>query len=349
MSKSKKIKVGISCGDVNGIGMEIILKTFADSRVMDHCTPVIYAPKSVFNYYLKIEGIDLGGVRFSNSADKLDLNKINVIDLWDQKIDLNPGESTRVAGKLAYESLKHVTEDLAATKVDVLVTAPINKKNMQSEDFKFPGHTEFLANYANEENPVMILANEGLRVALVTGHIPLEQVSKQLKTLLITKKLDVLNRSLQQDFGIHSPRIAVLGVNPHNGDEGLMGDQEKTVIEPAIAKAQSDGILAFGPYPADGLFGSPALHKFDAVLAMYHDQGLTPFKALAFDKGVNFTAGLPIVRTSPDHGVAYDIAAQNKASEESFRQALFMAIDIYKRRAEHRELTQNKLETQSAK
>ncbi len=348
MSRGKKIRVGISCGDFNGIGMEIVLKTFSDARIMDHCVPVIYASKQVFEYYNEHSGLDKGSVRFIQDTNRLDMKKINVMSCWKEKVKITPGESTSEAGACAFKSLKMAAEDIASTKVDVMVTAPINKHNMQSEEFNFPGHTEFLADYANEENPLMILVNDALRVALVTGHIPVSKVTEALSVKKIAQKLQVLNKSLQQDFGISRPRIAVLGLNPHNGDKGLMGDEEAQIIGPAIASAQKEGILAFGPFPADGFFGSSSVQKFDAVLAMYHDQGLAPFKALAFENGVNFTAGLPIVRTSPDHGVAYDIAGTGQASEASFRQAVFAACDIYRSRAESRELNANSLKQATA-
>jgi len=235
-------------------------------------------------------------------------------------------------------------EDLASNKVDVLVTAPIDKNVIQSAEFDFKGHTEFLAHYANEDNPLMILASESLRVALVSGHIALREVAASITTEKIFNKLEIFNKALQQDFSVNRPKIAVLGLNPHNGDNGLMGDEESTIISPAISKAQESGILAFGPYPSDGFFGSELRNKFDGVLAMYHDQGLAPFKALAFDRGVNFTAGLPIVRTSPDHGVASDIAGQSIASESSMREAILYAMDIYNARKEYKELTANPLE-----
>lgn len=344
MSKSNKIRVGISCGDINGIGMEVILKTLSDPRVMDNCIPIIYASKQVFDHYVTLLEMEAPSVRVLSDDGKLDQKKINLVNCWSEDIEIQPGTSTPTGGKFAFESLKMVTSEIASTNVDVMVTAPINKKNIQSEEFDFPGHTEYLADYANEENPLMILANGNLRVALVTGHVALSQVAGKLSVAGIRTKLEVLQKALQQDFAITRPRIAVLGLNPHNGDEGLMGEEESTIIAPAVKAAQEAGILAFGPYPADGLFGSPNLNKFDAVLAMYHDQGLAPFKALAFENGVNFTAGLPIVRTSPDHGVAYDIAGKNEASEASFREALFMACDIHKNRAEYRELTSNSLQ-----
>lgn len=349
MSKHKKIKVAITCGDLNGIGLEVVLKTLADSRVYDHCIPVIYAAAKAVNHHTKALGLE--GVHFhsTDSVEKLDANKVNVYNVWKDDPEIRLGDSTKVAGEYAFRSLKAAVEDIASNKMDVLVTAPINKANMQSKDFNFPGHTEFLGSYANEEHPLMILVHEGLRVALVTGHVPLKEVPSAVSSKLIFEKLRVFARSLSQDFGIHRPRIAVLGLNPHNGDRGLMGDEEGRIIAPAVNMANDDGLLVFGPYAADGFFGSALRQRFDGVLAMYHDQGLAPFKALAFEEGVNFTAGLPIVRTSPDHGVAYDIAGKGLASETSFRRALLMACDIYNERKLYREISANPLVTQDLK
>lgn len=343
MGKHKKLRVAISCGDINGIGLEVILKTLSDARVYEHCVPVIYASPNTVNFQIKTLGID--GLNFyqCKDAEHIDYNKINVLDLIEEKAFVEFGKVTTEAGSFAFKSLKSAVEDLASNKMDVLVTAPINKSNIQSDDFKFPGHTEYLAAYANEENPLMILAHDQLRVALASGHLALKDVASSLTKERILAKLDVFARSLHQDFGISRPRIAVLGLNPHNGDHGLMGDEESTIIRPAIEEANESGILAFGPYPADGFFGSSQRAKFDGILAMYHDQGLAPFKALSFDGGVNFTAGLPIVRTSPDHGTAYDIAGKGLADPTSFRNALFMACDIYNQRKEHRELISNAL------
>jgi 4-hydroxythreonine-4-phosphate dehydrogenase len=344
MGKHKKLRVAISSGDINGIGLEVVLKTLSDARVYEHCVPVIYASSSTVNFHMKT--LSLEGLHYHqcNDAEHIDFNKINVLDIWKEKAFVEFGKVTTEAGGFAFASLKAAVEDLASNKMDVLVTAPINKANIQSDEFNFPGHTEYLASYANEENPLMILAHDNLRVALVSGHLALKDVAASLSKSKIITKLEVFARSLSQDFGISRPRIAVLGLNPHNGDNGLMGDEETSIIRPAIEEANRNGILAFGPFPADGFFGSNARSKFDGVLAMYHDQGLAPFKALSFDGGVNFTAGLPIVRTSPDHGTAYDIAGKGEADPTSFRNALFMACDIYKQRKEHRELVANALE-----
>lgn len=343
MSKHKKIKATITCGDLNGIGLEVVLKALSDSRVYDHCIPVIYASAQAVNHHVKELGLEGMHYHSINDINKLDANKINVYNVWKEDVAIQLGQSTKVAGEYAFRSLKAAVEDIASNKMDVLITAPINKANIQSKDFNFPGHTEFLGNYANEEHPLMILAHEGLRVALVSGHIALREVSGFISSKLILEKLRVFAKSLTQDFGIHRPRIAVLGLNPHNGDTGLMGDEEGRIIAPGISMASQEGILAFGPYAADGFFGSPLRQKFDGILAMYHDQGLTPFKALAFDEGVNFTAGLPIVRTSPDHGVAYDIAGKGIASEASFRRALLTACDIYNERRHYKEFSANPL------
>jgi 4-hydroxythreonine-4-phosphate dehydrogenase len=343
MSKHKKLRVAISCGDPNGIGLEVILKALTDARVYEHCVPVIYASPKTVNFHMK--NLNLEGLHYNTCTDtnKIDFNKINVFSPWKEDPFVEFGKVTADAGRHAFESLKIAVEDLASNKMDVLVTAPINKANIQSEEFNFPGHTEFLASYANEENPLMILAHENLRVALVSGHLALKDVASSISSDKIVTKIQVFNKSLNQDFGINRPRIAILGLNPHSGDGGLLGDEETNLIKPAIDQAISEGILAFGPFSADGFFGSEQRHKFDGVLAMYHDQGLAPFKALAFESGVNFTAGLPIVRTSPDHGTAYDIAGKGVADPTSMRCAILMACDIYHNRIEQRELSANAL------
>ena len=346
MKKGRKIKVGISCGDINGVGMEVILKTFSDSRMLDICTPVIYGSAKASTFYKKqIKANDIM-FNFIDAAGDAKSKKINLVNVTPDGVKVDLGKSTTEAGKLSFQSLERATLDLASNLVDVLVTAPINKENIQSEDFKFPGHTEYLANYANEDNPLMVMCYNNLRVGVVTGHIPLKKVAESISEKAILSKLEVFEKTLLQDFGVRKPKLAVLGLNPHNGDKGLIGDEESEVIQPAIAKAKEKGHLVFGPYPADGFFGSDLWQKFDGVLAMYHDQGLTPFKAISFDQGVNFTAGLPIVRTSPDHGTAYDIAGKGTASEGSFRNAVFLACDIYKQRAEFRELSANPLTSQ---
>ncbi len=343
-----KLRVGISIGDINGIGLEVIIKTFLDNRMMEICTPIVYGSSKVTSFHLKALDIQDFSFNVIKKAQDLNPKRANLINLWDEDIDLKLGKSTVTGGEYAFKSLKVAAEDLASGKTDVLITAPINKKNIQSDDFKFAGHTEFLADYANEENPLMILCDGGLRVGLVTGHLPLKDVSEAISKEGIIAKLEVFDKTLRQDFGIEKPKIAVLGLNPHSGDNGLLGTEEQEIISPAIKHAFNMGILAMGPYPADGLFGSSAYQKFDGILAMYHDQGLAPFKAMAFHNGVNYTAGLPIVRTSPDHGVGYDIAGQNKASEQSFRQAVYLACDIYKTRRMNKQLLANSLDNPKA-
>ena len=342
------LRVGISIGDINGIGMEVIIKTFLDNRMMEICTPIVYGSSKVTSFHLKALDIQDFSFNVIKKAQDFNSKRANLINLWDEDIDMKLGESTAMGGEYAFKSLKTAVEDLASGKTDVLITAPINKKNIQSDDFKFPGHTEFLADYANEENPLMILCDGGLRVGLVTGHLPLKDVSAALSKDGIIAKLEVFDKTLRQDFGIEKPKIAVLGLNPHSGDNGLLGTEEQEIISPAIKLAFNKGILALGPYPADGLFGSSTYQKFDGILAMYHDQGLAPFKAMAFHNGVNYTAGLPIVRTSPDHGVGYDIAGQNKASERSFRHAVYLACDIYKTRRMNKRLLANSLDNPKA-
>ena len=343
----RMIKIGITHGDINGIGYEVILKTLSDIRILEMCTPVIYGSAKVAAYHRKT--LDLPSVSMSiiGGAQSIGNNRVNIINCIDEEIKVELSKSTQVAGEAAFASLKRAVADLREGLIDVLVTAPINKNNIQNDNFKFPGHTEYLQEVAGEgKNALMILATENLRVALVTGHIPLAEVPQKLSADMIITKLKDFSKSLMSDFGIAGPRIAVLSLNPHAGEEGLLGDEEKNIIIPAIQEAEKQGILCFGPYPSDGFFGSGAFNKYDGVLAMYHDQGLAPFKTLAMEAGVNFTAGLPIIRTSPDHGTAYDIAGKNIASEDSFRNALYMAIDVFHNRKSFNEMTKNPLRKQ---
>ncbi|TVR40430.1 MAG: 4-hydroxythreonine-4-phosphate dehydrogenase PdxA [Cryomorphaceae bacterium] len=344
---AKRIKVGISMGDCNGVGPEVILKTFADQRMLAFCTPIIYGSTRVMNFHRKALGMGDVVLNEVQSADEAVNRKVNIVNITDDEIRVSFGEANETSGSLALKSLVAATEDLASNKCDVLVTAPINKKNVQSKEFPFPGQTEYLAHYSNTDKVLMLMIGEGLRVAVATGHLPLKDVAGKLSKDLILQKLDLLQQSMIRDFGIVKPRIAVLGLNPHAGDDGLLGDEEQRIIEPAIAAFQSQGNYAYGPYGSDGFFGTGQHKHFDAVLAMYHDQGLAPFKALAFESGVNFTAGLPIVRTSPDHGPAMDIAGKNEASSNSFRAAVYAACDIYNWRREYREMTANPLEARS--
>jgi 4-hydroxythreonine-4-phosphate dehydrogenase len=345
--EASKIIIGITHGDINGVGYEVILKTMSDPRMLETFIPVIYGSPKVAAFHRKqldIQGLNLNTV---NSIEEINPKRVNIINCCDDEIKVELGTSTPEAGKAALSALERATEDLNKGALHAIVTAPINKKNIQSATFKFPGHTEYLEQKFGTGTPaLMMLVNDVMRVAVVTGHIPVNEVSGALTEKLIVDKLAVLNASLKSDFSIVRPRIAVLGLNPHAGDEGVIGDEEQTVIIPALKQAEKQGIICVGPYPADGFFGSGNFNKFDAVLAMYHDQGLIPFKTVSMDTGVNFTAGLPVIRTSPDHGTAYDIAGQNVASEESFRQALYMAYDIHQSRVWNKEISANPLKTE---
>lgn len=342
------IKVGITHGDINGIGYEVILKTLSDSRIAELCTPVIYGSSKVAAYHRK--ALDLPPVNMSiiSEAEEAGQNRVNIINCVDDDVKVELAQSTAQAGDAAFRALEAAVADLKRGAIDVLLTAPINKHNIQNADFHFPGHTEYLEECFGGvgKKGLMILLNDRLRVALVTGHIPLAEVASAITQEGIVSKLRLFNQSLKQDFGIVKPRIAVLSLNPHAGDAGLLGKEEEEIIIPAMQEAEKRGVMSFGPYAADGFFGAELYERFDGVLAMYHDQGLAPFKTLAMDDGVNFTAGLPIVRTSPAHGTAYDIAGQNLASEQSFRQALYTALDIYRNRLSYREATANPLRKQ---
>lgn len=345
----ERIKVGISVGDLTGIGLEVVIKALSDHRVMDGITPVIYASSKVISFHKKATQLDQFNFMSIKSADEIKNKKVNLVNCWKEEVEFNFGEPSTEVGAYAFRSLEAATKDLASNKVDVLVTAPIDKKYIQSDDFDFPGHTEYLARLSNVDEALMLLVSGDLRVGVATGHIPLKDVPGKLTKKLIVNKLEMMDHSLRKDFGIVKPKIAVMGLNPHAGEKGLLGDEEGKVITPAIAQAKDNGIFAFGPYAADGFFGSSNFRNFDGILAMYHDQGLAPFKALSFGAGVNFTAGLPIVRTSPDHGTGYEIAGKNMANEASFRHALFLACDIYRNRKMHKEMTESPLEPQSMK
>ncbi len=339
----EKIIVGISQGDINGIGLEVIIKTFLDPQMLEICTPVIFGSNKTASFHRK--ALNIEDFSFNQIRDISEINhkRANIINVYDEDVNIELGKQTDTGGTYALKSLEAAAYALAQGKVNVLVTAPINKENIQSPDFKFPGHTEYLDEKFGDGNSLMFLISDTLRVAVVTGHIPVTQVAQALTVEKIGKKIQVLYKSLIQDFEVRKAKIAVLGLNPHAGDNGVIGNEEQNIIIPAINKAKEEGLLVYGPYPADGFFGNGTYKNFDAVLAMYHDQGLIPFKTISFNSGVNFTAGLPIVRTSPDHGTAYDIAGKNIASEESFRRAVYTAIDIYKRRKQYTELSVNPL------
>lgn len=330
--------IGISLGDVNGIGPEVTIKALMDKRMLNMMTPVIFGSAKVISFYRKAIKLESSfNFMTIKSLNDIAFGKINVVNCWDQ-VNVEPGKVTNEAGDAAWQSLKAATQALKEGKTDAIVTAPINKNNIQNEEFKFAGHTEFFATTFESPAPLMTMVHDQLRVAVATGHIPLSEVSSKLTRGLIRKKLEVMERSLQQDFGILKPRLAVLGVNPHAGENGLLGSEEQDIIVPVIKELKEKGKLVFGPFPADGFFGVNMQQKFDGVLAMYHDQGLVAFKTLAFELGVNFTAGLSVVRTSPDHGTAYDIAGKGEASEASMREALYLACDVFKSRKENMEV-----------
>lgn len=337
-----KIKIGITQGDVNGIGYEVILKAFENPAILELCTPIVYGSPKVMTYHRKALELETSFSIVNSAADAVP-GRLNVVNCNDDEVKVEMGKPSRESGKAAFEALEKAMAEYKEGMYDVLVTAPIHKQMIQSDSFAFPGHTEYIEQSIGEGKALMILANEPLRVALVTGHVPVAKIASAITQELIEEKLTIFNASLKIDFGIGAPRIAVLALNPHAGDGGVIGKEEETIITPAIKAMREQGILCYGPFPADGFMGSGAYNHFDGVLAMYHDQGLVPFKVLAMENGVNFTAGLPIVRTSPDHGTAFDIAGKNMASPDSFRQALYMAIDIYRNRKNDSEARSNPL------
>lgn len=342
MKKStNKINVAISCGDVNGIGLEVIIKTFLDPRMFELCTPLVYSNLNVAKAYRKKLGTQDFSFNPIQNHTKSNFKKVNLISVSKEDFDINFGSVTKEAGKLAYQSITNATDSLAANHTDVLVTAPIHKQNIPWEDESIKGHTEYLAHYANENNPLMMMVHNSLRVGVVTGHLPLKDVSKSLTKNKIIDTLETFKKSLVQDFNIHQPKIAVLGLNPHAGDNGVIGKEEVEVIIPAIEEFNANKGIALGPFPSDGFFGSGQYKKYDGVLAMYHDQGLIPFKTISNNEGVNFTAGLPIVRTSPDHGTAFDISGKNIADPTSFRNAVYLAIDVFKNRKAYKVMSKD--------
>ncbi len=343
--RNEKIKVAITHGDVNGINYEIIIKAIKDNRLYELFTPIVYGLSKVVGYHRKNMNFNDFNYSVIKDARQAMTNQANIINVSSEEVKIEYGNATQQAGRLAYMALEKAVSDLKEKKVSVLVTAPINKQNIQSDDFHFPGHTEYLADRFGAEDYLMFMISGNLRIATVTGHVPVKEVSGLLNEKLITAKLAVLKKSLQQDFLINAPKIAVLGLNPHAGDNGLIGDEDLRIIHPAIIKAKKHGELVYGPFPADGFFGSGEYKKYDAILSMYHDQGLVPFKILSMNTGVNFTAGLPVVRTSPDHGTAYDIAGRKVASSDSMRQAIYLAIDIYKNRLAYQKMTENPLDS----
>lgn len=331
-TETNKYVIGITAGDINGVGYEIIMKTLADNRIYDDCTIVIYGSPKVAGYHRK--ALNTPNINLNVVKDMADLqpNRVNMFNVSDENVKVELGKSTVIAGQCSASALNYAVKDLQNGNIDILVTAPINKNNINEAGFNFPGHTEFLAESFGVDDVLMFMVSDELKIGVVTGHVPVNKVSENITVEKILQKLRLINSSLSVDFVIRKPRIAVLGLNPHSGDNGVIGDEEQKVIIPALGEAEKEGITCFGPYPADGFFAAGLYKNFDAVLAMYHDQGLIPFKVIAGAKGVNFTAGLPIVRTSPDHGTAYDIAGKNIADETSFREALYTAVQVWKNR-----------------
>ncbi len=340
--------IGISCGDLNGIGIELIIKTFSDNRILEHCTPVIFASNKAVNFYRKSIPEYNFNYQIIKEFERINHRQVNLFNCWEEETSINPGQLSDTGGKYAVLSLQTAVAALKQKQIDGLVTAPIHKKNIQSGDFSFTGHTPFLKNIFDANDVVMMLCADNFRVALVTEHVPVNEIAKHISKEKIISKLNIIHQSLQKDFGIDKPRIAVLGLNPHAGDEGLIGNEEENIIKPAIKEAKNNNMLVVGPYSADAFFARRSFEKFDAVLAMYHDQGLIPFKALAIGEGINFTAGLPAVRTSPDHGVAFDIAGKNKADQSSFLASVFGCIDIINRRNGFAENRKNPLRKMTA-
>lgn len=347
MEELAKIRVGISIGDLNGIGGEVVLKTFEDSRMTDFCTPIIFASNktiSKFKNDLKIN-ISYNGIK---EVQKAIAGKINVVNVWAETPNINYGQATEESGKYALKSLRTAVNALKNNEIDLLVTAPINKKNIQTKDFNFPGHTDYLASELDGES-LMFMVTDNLRIGLLTDHLAVKDVPEAITPILIRNKIRIMENTLKMDFGIRKPKIALLGINPHSGDNGVIGKEDDEVLKPVIRELLDDGHLVYGPYAADSFFGSEGYKSFDAILAAYHDQGLIPFKTLSFGKGVNFTAGLSKVRTSPDHGTAYEIAGKGKADPASFKEAVFMAISIFRKRKEFQKLMKNPLQKQKIK
>lgn len=338
--------IGFSCGDLNGIGIELIIKTLSDNRILDICTPVVFASNKSINFYRKsLADINLNYAS-SKDASRINPKQINIVNCWEEEVAITPGQLNEIGGKYAIISLRAAAQALKDGQIQGLVTAPIHKKNVQSDDFRYSGHTPFLKDFFAAKDVAMLMTAPNMRVGLVTEHVPVAELGKHITKDAIMSKLKIIQNSLQKDFGIDKPRIAVLGMNPHSGDEGLIGNEEETVIKPAIKESKQQ-MMVFGPYSADAFFARGQHERFDAVLAMYHDQGLIPFKSLAIGEGVNFTAGLPVVRTSPDHGTAFDIAGKGKADHTSFLEATYTCIDIIRQRMGYADARQNPLKKMS--
>lgn len=338
----EKIKVGISIGDINGIGIEVIIKSLSAGQLLNYCTPVIYGSSKVLSYHKNIVDADFH-FHSIRSVDHAQAGKINIINCWQENVNITLGKATKEGGEFALRSLDAAAKDLKEGQIDALVTAPINKEAMKMAEFKFTGHTEFLTYLLDGEENLMFMVNEDLRIGLATNHLPLDQIAPHLTKDLLVRKLRIMHDSLKMDFGIERPTIAVLGLNPHASDNGVIGDEEERTIRPAVVECKKKGMMVVGPFAADGFFGSGQYRKYDGILAMYHDQGLIPFKLLSFGSGINFTAGLGRIRTSPDHGTGFDIAGQNLADPSSFRRALFLAMDIVRNRMQYTDMHANVL------
>lgn len=345
---SKKISIGISHGDINGISYEVILKSLQDSRMLELCTPTIYGSPKVAAYHKKALGMEDMNLNNIRNAIEAGNNRINIINCIDDNVRVELGKSSRQAGESSFMALKEAVNDLKNETIDALVTGPINKKNIQSDSFRYSGHTEYLMDMFGVTDVLMLMVSEFMKVGVVAGHIPIQELSGYITSDRVLSKIRILNQSLQKDFNIPKPRIAVIGLNPHAGDEGLIGNEENEAIIPAINEAKKHNTLAFGPFPADGFFGSGTYSKYDGILAMYHDQGLIPFKTISQDTGVNYTAGLPVVRTSPAHGTAYELAGKGEASHHSFRNAIYLACDIIRNRNHYDEIHSNPLDSSYA-
>lgn len=347
MTENKPI-IGISCGDINGIGIELIIKSLSDPRMLDFCTPVIFASNKVINFYRKsIPDLNFNFTSLKD-LDKINFKQTNIFNCWEEEITITPGELNDTGGSYAIKSLLTATQALKSKKIDALVTAPIHKKNVHSDRFPYTGHTPFFKAFFEQKDVLMLLAAGNFRVGLVTEHLPIKEVANQITKENILSKINILNSSLKRDFNIDKPKIGVLALNPHAGDQGLIGSEEEEIIKPVVKEVKHRNMIVMGPYSADAFFARGYQNKFDAVLAMYHDQGLIPLKSLAFGEGINYTAGLPVVRTSPDHGTAFDIAGKNKADPSSFTAAIFSAIDIIKSQRFYDEIRENPLKKLSS-
>lgn len=334
MSQTHKPRIGITLGDVNGIGPEVVIKALADNRLTNLITPVVYGSSRVISFYKKQLNIEEFNYTQVRNKGQFAPKSINVINCWEDSLEINPGKASKLSGKAAFVALKQAVEELKEGVIDALVTAPIDKQSIHSEEFPFAGHTEYLTQFFGSAGSLMFMVSDTLRIGLVTEHVPVKDIAALITKERIESKLMMMEQSLRKDFSVSKPRIAVLGLNPHAGDGGLIGQEDELIIKPVVADQKNKGKLVYGPFPADGFFGSGAYTKYDGILAMYHDQGLIAFKSIAFDEGINFTAGLPVVRTSPDHGTAYAIAGKNQANENSLREAIYRAADIFKNRNE---------------